>query len=314
MVKLNRRFRAELEHLQTHLQAALRSPLKAASPALMSSRRQPRTRLSTHISDQIVHQREPLTETQKQRRKEENRKTWNDGIQHAFRFPGPQTTDESMFHCGWHLIMTTLFPISGPFVVQFGHHREDARGHADISVDYRVGQNQVPVGMVEIKAPGSSKWLMPSARAAADRQIRARAQGMLAWVPPCVKSVFFLSCFGRRFAIYRLDVGTSVVFPPLLYNEQGQPLAPLRKWWRWDVLHIKGQKYLQDLATAVNMWTRNYDVTVSPREYESDPNDDDVIDPDSLLESEFSGIENDPLVSLFSPFLHEARMTYKFCL
>jgi hypothetical protein len=193
--------------------------------------------------------------------------------------------------------------MSDGYHVSPGHHKDEDRGHADFSVSYRVFRNLVPVCLIEIKP--QTHWLVPSHRSKADAQIRGRADQLVWDLPSYIKTLYFLSCLGRKFHIYHYHIPTRCMKPALIV-ENGITLAPPEMWWCWDVLQPRGQQRLYKLAEMVQCLATRYIDEAPLGEFFDDDEDHDIIDPGSLHGSDF----DDPLVSFFFSFYSARSQIY----
>jgi hypothetical protein len=175
------------------------------------------------------------------------------GIQFAFRHPSLEE-----YYGGWEGLVFYLFPPSEGYCINIvpGYSSADLySGHSDFTVTYHVFVGNAPICIIEVRR--ETYLRLPSLRAATDEHIRTHAKEMILDAPSYVKMVFFLSCIGRRFALYRLDL-TSHEIIPALRVENGRTLPPSEGWWRWNVLHPRGEQYLRRLATTVKQIADKY--------------------------------------------------------
>jgi hypothetical protein len=216
--------------------------------------------------------------------------TWDSMIQNAFRVVPPDSADESMYYGPWDLVLHKLFTSDDGFMVSPSHFRDHSRSEADYTVFYQVSTNGIPVCVVEIKP--QFHWKYNTLRFKADEQIRERCEE-LELDQHRIPSIYFLSCLGRKFTLYKMDTATGQVVPPRPTKTTGSgKVAPPETWWRWDVLHPAGEGQLRKLERAVKDMTDNIRAAL-PFVY---PEDQDMLDPEKMV-----GVDDyvDPFASIW---------------
>ncbi|KAJ6490658.1 hypothetical protein C8R47DRAFT_1014108 [Mycena vitilis] len=148
-------------------------------------------------------------------------------------------TSEHRYYGPYDKLLNYCFDEFAYFVAPQAPPRDDATGTVDFGVLLVVmDQRRRPVLLIEVK--DDSHLTVPSNRAAADQQMRARYDDLLYRCP--LPKLYGLSMIGTKMRVYTGDAAVMTLHPPLVSTSPDRVLdrKHLEGAWNVDILSEEG--------------------------------------------------------------------------